>query len=64
MFDFLLPKTLCDEMTSIIRQFWWSTEKRNREICWKRWDDLCKSKCEGVLGFHDSEVFNFALLAK
>lgn len=37
---------------------------KEKIICWKRWDELCKSKWEGGLGFRNREVSNIALLAK
>lgn len=35
MLVFLLPKTLSDEMTVMIRKFWWSGNGKERGICWK-----------------------------
>ena len=35
-----------------------------RKIHWKKWEVLCQSKMEGVLGFKDLCKFNEAMLAK
>ncbi|KAI5663173.1 hypothetical protein M9H77_22496 [Catharanthus roseus] len=42
MFVFFIPKTLYDEIHSVIPQFWWSSKEKERGICWRKCDDLCK----------------------
>lgn len=61
---FLIPKGVCDEISSLIRSFWWGKDEQNRGISWKNWEFLCKPKGEGGMGFWELEAFNFALLAK
>ncbi|KAI5682484.1 hypothetical protein M9H77_03712 [Catharanthus roseus] len=53
MFVFLLPKTLCNDITSMIRQFWWANGEEKGK---RKWD--------GGIRFRDLEVFNFYLWAK
>ena len=61
---FLLPKNLCDELTRVIRQFWWGQTGNEKKIAWLNWDMICKPKDKGGLGFRELRSFNLALLAK
>ncbi|KAL5566705.1 hypothetical protein UlMin_029869 [Ulmus minor] len=45
--------------------FWWNTNSNNgKTLCLRAWDDLCKPKACGGLGFQKMMDFNKALLAK
>ena len=61
---FKLPYTLCEELTSMIRNFWWGQKQNERKLNWMSWDNLCKPKVDGVMGFKQLKPFNLALLAK
>lgn len=61
---FKFPTGLCHDISSLIRRFWWGASKGRRGIHWKAWDQLCRSKAEGGLGFRNFENFNMAMLAK
>lgn len=61
---FLLPKKICDELTSLIRQFWWGQGKDHKKLVWLSWDKLCMPKAMRGMGFKDLRLFNLALLAK
>ena len=61
---FQIPLGLCDSMTSIIREFWWGTEKGKRKMTWAGWDTLIQKKSYGGMGFKDLRLFNQALLAR
>ena len=61
---FLLPNSLCDEMTSMVRQFWWGQNNGKNKTAWISWDKICTPKIEGGLGFCDLRAFNLAFLAK
>ena len=61
---FLLPQGFCEELSSLCKQFWWGRLAESKGMAWKKWSNLCVSKNDGGLGFHDLENFNFALLAK
>ncbi|XP_012435546.1 uncharacterized protein LOC105762197 [Gossypium raimondii] len=61
---FLLPKTLCRSLESIMNRFWWTNNKTLKGIHWSNWDALCKPKCLGGLGFKNLYLFNKALLVK
>jgi hypothetical protein len=61
---FLLPKSLCKEINSIMQRFWWGHKENDRKIHWMSWEKLGRSKAQGGLGFRDLVCFNLALLAK
>ncbi|KAA3486186.1 reverse transcriptase [Gossypium australe] len=61
---FLLPKTLCVELESLIAKFWWQNGHGKRGIHLCAWKDLCTTKEYSGLGFRSFDQFNVALLAK
>jgi hypothetical protein len=61
---FRLPKTWCDEVNSLIAQYWWRQNTDKRKIHWLKWDKLCTAKEDGGLGFRNLHMFNTALLSK
>ena len=61
---FKLPDSLCSEINSLVGSFWWGKKEKARKIAWVSWENLCKSKKEGGMGFRDLKAFNLALLAK
>lgn len=61
---FLLPKSLCDDLNSMVSKFWWGQKNDERKMAWMKWDKLCTPKASGGMGFRDLTAFNLALLAK
>ena len=41
---FKIPDSLCEEMTSLMRNFWWGQQKEERKMAWISWDKLCTPK--------------------
>ena len=61
---FQLPKTWCDEISSLISSYWWGQQRDERKVHWVKWESLCVPKIDGGLGFRNLHFFNTALLAK
>jgi hypothetical protein len=65
---FQLPKTLCNEINSMIAKFWGGRggghKDNDKKVAWMSWEKMGKAKEVGRLGFQDLECFNAALLAK
>ena len=61
---FKLPDTLCEELTEMVRQFWWGQVKEEKKLAWRSWEKMCPLKEKGGMGFRDLKKFNLALLAK
>lgn len=61
---FKLPKGLIKDLETMIRKFWWAYSNEGRKIYWVKWEQLCKAKENGGMGFKEIEKFDNALLAK
>ena len=59
---FLLPNSLCDEMISMVRNFWLGQKGFERKMAWMKWDKLSEPKMMGGVGFRDPRAFNLTLL--
>ena len=61
---FKLPITLCHEIESLVRKFWWGQRGDRRKVHWVKWEDMCQHKDQGGMGFKDLTMFNEAMLTK
>lgn len=60
---FALPKSLVNSIEAAIRAFWWGSGDK-RKMAWLSWEQLCKPKNQGGMGFRDLHSFNKVLLGK
>jgi hypothetical protein len=61
---FKLPRGLFEHINAMIRKFWWGSRAGETKPSWVSWQEMCKPKHMGGLGFRDIELFNLALLAR
>lgn len=62
---FRLPRAISDAIDATLRRFWWNGNlEGKRFLALARWEDLCKPKVVGGLGFRRTNDVNLALLAK
>ncbi|XP_073315868.1 uncharacterized mitochondrial protein AtMg00310-like [Primulina huaijiensis] len=61
---FRIPQSICESIERECAKFWWRYDSRNRKLHWKKWDYLCKPKCQGGMGYMKPQIFNKSLLAK
>jgi hypothetical protein len=61
---FKLPLGLCDELTKMIRRYWWGAQDGKRKTLWVAWDIMLRPKDYGGMGFRYMRLFNQALLAR
>jgi len=61
---FRIPEGICDDLTNLVRNFWWGSENGRRKVAWVAWEQMIQKKYCGGLGFKDTSLFNQALLAR
>lgn len=65
MSHILLPKPLLDDLTGIMRYFWWkgnNPDNNKKSLCLSAWKKICIPKGAGGLGFRDLFSLNEALI--
>lgn len=61
---FKLPDSLYEELSSMIRNFWWGQKPEKKKVAWLSWEKLCSPKACGGMGFKTIKEFSLTLLAK
>ena len=41
---FKLPDSLCEDLTSMIRNIWWGQQQEEKKMAWVSWEKLCAPK--------------------
>jgi hypothetical protein len=65
MSTILFSKTFIEELTTIIKRFWWSRiqeENSTRPIQFRSWEDMCQNKNNGGLGIRNLHLVNKSLI--
>lgn len=57
---FKLPFSVCDDLTRMVRNYWWGSEKGKQKTHWMAWEHIIRPKAMGGLGFQDYRLFNQA----
>jgi hypothetical protein len=64
MSSFLMPKGVCNILTSIQRRFLWSGVEKQKKICKVQWRIVVKAREEGGLGLGSLMSKNISMLFK
>ena len=64
MSSLLLPKSICNKLDRINRNFWWGIDEKNYGLFLRSWDSICLPKWAGDIGIRKTEDLNKALVAK
>jgi hypothetical protein len=51
-------------MGKMICRFWWAQQNKERKMHWVSWEQMCKTKEKGGLGYRDLHMFNLATLVR
>ena len=48
---FKIPYSICDELVGMVRSFWWGQNNEVNKMAWLSWENMCRPKVEGGMGF-------------
>ena len=64
MSPFQLPKSIFDNINSLLEKYWWGQSQDERKIHQINWRKLCTQKKKGRMGFQNLHAINLAILSK
>jgi hypothetical protein len=65
MRTFLLPKSICNQLDKVFKNFWWGfSSSKTRNLFLKSWNFICTLKAVGGLGMRSMKDVNLALISK
>lgn len=59
-----LPENVCNELESMMANFWWGSKEGKWKVHWLNWGKLSRAKEDGGLGCRRIREFNASLLGK
>ena len=65
MSTILFSKSFIEQLTTIIKRFWWSgiqEESSTKPIHFRSWEDICQNKDNGGLGIRNLHLVNESLI--
>jgi hypothetical protein len=65
MSTFLLPKSICNQLDKVFKNFWWGFPfAKTRNLTLMSWHSICTPKAIGGLGMRSMKDVNLALISK
>ena len=55
---FKLSNSLCNELNSMMSNFWWGQKEKEEKMAWMSWKKMCTMKEKGGMGFRDLKAFS------
>lgn len=64
MMIWLIPKGVCNQLKRLKCSFLWGGKEGEKKVAWIKWEDICRAKIAGGVGFKDLSSFIRTILGK